>query len=252
MQVQQRRSHGALGFRPSILARDVAQQANISLAGDGWRGNVKTTRLGRSPPTGLSTGIWPQHVLHPWHQRFLEPSGHPLCYAMLDRYVEKAAAEPLWWWAIFSTGTAQNYRAWMNQKQRRRIGKAFREALKTKGYDAAGRRMARDASSPAAAAVGPGPGPGPIEELYGTVGLFSTYDNVLKLSYTDLLAYCLDLVPMVERSLGRRAGDAASDKGKRSLAAAAAAATREEHCGIRYIPLASPRGTRVAAPGGSA
>ncbi len=190
-------------FRASSHANTVARAENIGFPY--YRSTkLKVSHLGTAS-TGLSVSTWPEHIFHPWHLKYFQASGHPFIYPMLDRYVDKGK-QPLWWWVMVYSHDDIPYRAWVSQKMRRRVGRAVQEALRRKGYDAAGRRISGDEAQDGTGQAHD------IQELYGTFKAEGSIAKLVHLKPEDLVAFFLDVVTMLEHSLGRRETSASAPR----------------------------------------
>ncbi|EFX01923.1 hypothetical protein CMQ_4994 [Grosmannia clavigera kw1407] len=157
---------------------------------------------------GLRVRYGQQHVLHPWSMRYLEAtegggssssSSHqhhhlPHCLAELTRrrYAAKNAGETLWWFVLVHTdGDLPIKSAFVRLAMRRRVQRAFREALRRRGYDQTGRRQTGTETTEKA-----------THSLNGTVRIEGMVRPLLKTAFEPLVTHLERIVGTLERVLG--------------------------------------------------
>ncbi|KAL4781570.1 hypothetical protein BJX76DRAFT_335128 [Aspergillus varians] len=98
-------------------------------------------------PTKLFTpGFVPKHTISPIAHRYLTAKQHPI-QPKVQYMCDNRDPNTLWW--RVSTSRIYNYKRVVRSRAARKARAAFTEELKTRGFDAEGRRLGSDTSGSA-------------------------------------------------------------------------------------------------------
>ncbi|OAA62494.1 hypothetical protein SPI_04034 [Niveomyces insectorum RCEF 264] len=175
-----------------------------------------------------------QHVVHPWSLRYLEVptvSGQPHCLAELTRrrYVEKQRTEPLWWFVLVHTnhedrsgkdgplpgGVLLRKSAFVRTTVRQRVQRAFRAALRRRGYGAGGEVLPQADDRAAAAQTNTTMTSSATQQqqqrhrparrpLYGSLRMEALVWPLVTVPYGVLVAYLEQVVGVLEGVLDQK------------------------------------------------
>jgi len=173
------REQVANAFRPAGIVMQSPESTSQSTP---WETLFKNDKK-----TGISVSFSRHHVVHPWNMKYLVDF-HPCTAATVRHFLKKSMTEPLWWHAmIFHYGPGKSSTV-VNLTIRRKIKKAFREALQRKGYDETGRKLAGDESAG-------GPAGSPVRDyLYGSVRLSGSSARWLNMGHRRITAFFEELL----------------------------------------------------------
>lgn len=194
---------------------------------------------GGEPSTSLHVRFSPQHVLHPWSMRYLEATTegdaagavdntvvaalsqfpHVLAEPTRRRYAEKNARDSLWWFVLVHAGGAASDAAPIRgivqrSGMRRRVERAFRDALRRHGYSASGEPLS---SWPVRIAEGERV-PRPRRPLVGTVRIEGIVRPLLQAGF-ERVTQRLDCVVTALEYRQRKAARESSQERQASVAA---------------------------------
>lgn len=166
-------------------------QHNIGLYGE-----LKKVNKLRFP--SLTVEIASRHVLHFSDLNYFTTQGWSYTEAVCRRYLADNA-NPLWWRTQSLSSLTKPV---VRNKANARMNVAFRQALRSAGYDHHGKRLPAQQN-------GPRPGNKAITHLSGTVVIKSHAPvDIHKMPFEDLQGFCKRIVKVLEEALGQRPGDA--------------------------------------------